>query len=355
MQRNGFRLLALAALILSVCVIGLGAYTRLTEAGLGCPDWPGCYGFAGVPKTDVHQELAAARYPHAPLEVHKAWNEMLHRYVAGTLGIMILAINVLAWRRPERPRGLPACLLVTVVFQAMLGMWTVTLSLMPVVVMGHLLGGFTTASLLLVLWLRLRPLPMPRSPSRSQLRPSSPFASSTASAGALSLFALLGLAVVIGQIALGGWTAANYAAVVCTQLPLCEVDWQQSFDSSAFSLIQPVHDSYQYGVLDYQQRVTIHVTHRIGAAVTTLVLLLLAWQLWRHPALRQLALLMLGVLCGQVALGITNVVASLPLGVAVAHNLTGMALLLVLVAVNVQVFWLRRPTRHWQGSAARLH
>lgn len=323
---DGFKRLVSITFLLALVVIALGAYTRLTEAGLGCPDWPGCYGFAGVPETAADQQLAQVRFPDAPIDLARAWNEMIHRYVAGTLGLLILAINIMAWRQPGLPRRLPAMLLVLVVFQAVLGMWTVTMALMPVVVMGHLLGGFTTASLLLLLRLRLAPRSVP-----SMLSASAP-------GKGLQLLAALGLVIVVGQVALGGWTAANYAAVVCTQLPFCEVDWQQQFDVTAFRLIQPEHDSYQYGVLDYAQRVSIHVAHRIGAVVTVAVLLLLAAGLWRRPSLRRWSVALVAVLGLQVALGITNVVASLPLAVAVAHNVTGLALVLLLVAANYQLY-----------------
>ncbi|MGF1724474.1 COX15/CtaA family protein [Photobacterium nomapromontoriensis] len=330
MKQNGFKWLVNMTLILSLCVVALGAYTRLTEAGLGCPDWPGCYGFVAVPDSEAEQATATMRFPDSPLEPHKAWNEMLHRYVAGALGILILIINIMAWRRPEQPKLIPGLLLVTVIFQALLGMWTVTMVLMPVVVLGHLLGGFTTVSLLLLLRLRLMTVPSPvRIPSAEN---------SVRAGRRLQILSLFGLVVVIAQIGLGGWTAANYAAMVCTQLPVCEVDWLQGFDMSAFAPIQPVHDSYQYGVLNFQQRVSIHASHRIGAMITTVLLLVLGWRLWLRPVLRPVALVMLVVLAVQVGLGITNVVASLPLAVAVAHNVTGVMLLLTLVMVNMQVY-----------------
>lgn len=261
-------------------------------------------------------------------------------------------MNVLAWRRPShplppRPKLLPALLLVVVTFQAALGMWTVTLSLMPVIVMGHLLGGFTTAALLFALCLSVF------SPARAPVPAGSGYSFTARQAGkGLSLLAGLGLVTVIGQIALGGWTAANYAALVCTQLPICEVDWQQQFDTSAFALIQPVHETYQYGVLDFAQRVSIHVAHRIGAMITTVVLLLLAWRAWRVPALRWSAGIMVVLLGAQVALGITNVVASLPLTVAVAHNVTGVLLMLSVVALNVQIYRQRHTARGWRPARA---
>ncbi len=150
-----YRGIVVATLLLSLVVVGLGAFTRLTEAGLGCPDWPGCYGFMTVPKTEVQQAMASEAFPDAPLEPQKAWNEMIHRYVAGSLGLLIAAITVMSFRRAGRPKLLPSLLLGTVIFQALLGMWTVTMNLMPLVVMGHLLGGFTTVTLLVLLALKL--------------------------------------------------------------------------------------------------------------------------------------------------------------------------------------------------------
>lgn len=347
MRLFSFKYLVYLTFLLSLSVIALGAYTRLTEAGLGCPDWPGCYGFAVVPQSIEQQQLATAAFPDSPVEVEKAWNEMVHRYFAGTLGLLILVINLIAWRRKHYPRVLPALLLGTVIFQAVLGMWTVTLALMPVVVMGHLLGGFTTASLLLLLALRVR-----RRASRSISQVNLP--SSAHRFKGLSFLAAAALAVAAGQVALGGWTAANYAAVVCTQLPICEVDWLNNYDVSAFNPIQPEHESYQYGVLNFQQRVSIHVTHRLGAAVTTLVLAALIWRLWLSVVLRRFAIAVSGVLVLQLALGITNIVASLPLVIAVGHNLAGAMLLLTLVATNYRIYCCRTPARdHWHFIRGR--
>lgn len=312
--------------ILSLGVVALGAFTRLTEAGLGCPDWPGCYGFLTVPQTALEQQTAAEFFPQIPLEPQKAWNEMLHRYIAGTLGLFVLAINIMAWRQPSRPKLLPLLLLITVIIQALLGMWTVTLVLMPVVVMGHLLGGFALVSLLWLLRLHLQSPP----PIINNLAVNTLYK--------LRIAALISLVVVIIQIALGGWTAANYAALVCSQLPLCEANWQQLFDSKAFLFVQPQHDSYQYGVLDYGQRVSIHVVHRIGAMVTTVIVLMMVWLCWLQQTLRSYGIGLCLLLVIQIALGITNVVASLPLPIAVAHNVTGLGLLLTMVIINYRVF-----------------
>ncbi|WP_394212410.1 heme A synthase [Enterovibrio calviensis] len=341
------------ALLLAVVVVGLGAFTRLTEAGLGCPDWPGCYGFLTVPVSPEKVEQATQAFPNAPVEVHKAWNEMIHRYVAGTLGLVIAAIALFAWRGKRNGRGrvLPTALLGVVIFQAALGMWTVTMNLMPIVVMAHLLGGFTTVTLLFLLAVlerrrvnNLTREPGAISPESSNnaniatmdsvdLEPGKPSLS-----GKLKMLTVTALVAVIMQIALGGWTSANYAAVVCTQLPICEVDWVSGYDSAAFDPISPTSETYQYGVLGFEQRVTIHATHRIGAIVVTLLVLLLAMGI-RRPLGNTSALLLVGVLLLQISLGITNVVALLPLSVAVAHNLCGLLLLLVMVRTTVLVFF----------------
>lgn len=333
MRLFSFKSLIYFTFFLSLCVIALGAYTRLTEAGLGCPDWPGCYGFISVPLSTEQQLVAQQVFPSAPLEVEKAWNEMIHRYFAGSLGVLILLINILAWRRQHAPKLLPALLLITVIFQALLGMWTVTMVLMPIVVIGHLLGGFTTASLLLLLVLRVR-----GQERKSTAIFSSMLHSPRSSSSYLKVLALGALFVVVGQITLGGWTAANYAAVACTQLPICEVDWQRHFDPTAFEPIQPVHDSYQYGVLNYHQRVSIHVAHRIGAMVTTAILILLIGFLMCTAGLRKYGLILTAALIVQVSLGIANVVASLPLLVAVGHNVMGVVLLLSIVATNYRIY-----------------
>lgn len=319
------RNLTRVSLIFCFVVIVLGAFTRLTDAGLGCPDWPGCYGFLTVPASESGVSSAKLAYPDAPLDTQKAWNEMIHRYAAGTLGLLVLAIAVVALRRhksePHKPLKLPLFLLAMIIFQAMLGMWTVTMMLQPVIVMGHLLGGFTTFSLLYLLYLRETPYHVP--------------------GGDLELrrfrsLAALSLVVIIVQIALGGWVAANYAAVACTELPICEGDWVSQFDlGGAFSL--PKASTYEFGVHSYSERMTMHVLHRLGAVVATVVTGFLLLKLYRHAmsaAFRRIAFIITLLLIVQVLLGISNVVFSLPLAVAVAHNAVGALLLLSLVGLN---------------------
>jgi cytochrome c oxidase assembly protein subunit 15 len=316
---KGLKALISSAIVLAMLVILLGAYTRLTDAGLGCPDWPGCYGFLKVPEQAHHIEQAQALYPERPVERHKAWNEMIHRYCAGTLGLLILAIFLFSLK--QKTLLVPTLLLALVVFQAALGMWTVTLALHPVVVMGHLLGGFSLLSLLALYWWQLQPAPV------------------VAVKQSLKLLSWPVLLVLVAQIALGGWTAANYAAMSCSQLPLCEAGWanQLNFDE-AFSL-HLGYDNYEYGVMSQSARATVHVMHRIGAVITLLVVAAYAITLWRTTSgvLKNLALLVLLLLLLQFSLGLANVVLHLPLANAVAHNFVAANLVMCLVVVGYQL------------------
>ncbi|MFJ2281511.1 heme A synthase [Pseudomonas sp. NPDC087803] len=319
MAKPGFRL-ALFATLLALIVVLLGAYTRLTHAGLGCPDWPGCYGFISVPKSEAQLAHAELHYPDSPVVAHKGWNEMIHRYFAGTLGMLIAILAGRAWvsrRHPGQPLKLPLFLLAVVFAQAAFGMWTVTLKLWPQVVTGHLLGGFATLSLLFLLTLRLSGvLPALTVPKR------------------LQYWATAGLLLVIGQIALGGWVSSNYAAVACIDFPTCHGQWLPPADfANGFHLTQHIGPNYLGGQLDSDARTAIHLTHRIGALLVTLVLLGLAWQL-RAVGMTRLAGLVVIALAAQITLGISNVLFHLPLPVAVAHNAGGAALLLSMVLVN---------------------
>ena len=326
MSRPGFAL-AIFATLLAAVVVMLGAYTRLTHAGLGCPDWPGCYGFLSVPMSERAQEVAALRFPDAPLEIDKGWNEMVHRYVAGLLGlvILILALRAIQWRsRSGQPLRLPILLLGLVILQAAFGMWTVTLKLWPQVVVAHLLGGFATLALLFLLSLRLS--------GRLPALPAAPVS--------LRLLAWLTLLLVVGQITLGGWGSANYAAMACVDLPTCQGQWWPAMDfHNGFRVAQEKGPNYLGGQLDGAARTAIHMTHRLGALLVALVGLLLAWRLW-VAGLGGLALLLLLALGAQLALGVANVLLHLPLHLALAHNAGGALLLLAVVLVH---FRLRRP------------
>ncbi|WP_420837065.1 COX15/CtaA family protein [Aliidiomarina iranensis] len=321
------------ALGLVLVVIILGSYTRLTDAGLGCPDWPGCYGYLTVPHSEVKVGEAEMRFPERPVEHFKAWNEMIHRYAAGILGLLVLAIAIAAVARYRklgagRPLKLPLALLAMIIFQAALGMWTVTMNLQPVIVMGHLLGGFTTFSLLVLLHLRENPPKLAQEAALRGMR-------------GLAAFALI---VVVMQIASGGWVAANYAALACTNLPICEGAWGERLDfAGAFSL--PEAENYEFGVHNYDQRMTMHIVHRFGAIVVMAVMLWLLSKLWLNATsawFRRVALTLTVLLVVQVLLGITNVLASLPLAVAVAHNAVGALLMVTLVALNFGLYRLNK-------------
>lgn len=315
-----FRRLVLVAAVLALGVVVLGAYVRLSDAGLGCPDWPGCYGHVGVPETETAVQRANQAFPERPVEAHKAWKEMVHRYFAGTLGLLILAATVVAWQRGVQ-RGLTTGVAVLVVFQALLGMWTVTLLLKPAVVSAHLLGGMATLALLWLLVLRTHDW----------------FGGLSNGVRALRPWAVLGLGVLVVQIALGGWTSANYAALACTDFPTCHGSWVPQMDmADAFVLWRGLGINYEYGVLDHPARVAIHFVHRVGALVTFLVLGTLALVLIGRGVgrLRTLGGVLGGLLLVQVGLGIANVVLSLPLHVAVSHNAVAALLLLTMVTLN---------------------
>ena len=328
------RRLVLTSLLLAIVVIGLGAYTRLTHAGLGCPDWPTCYGLIDVPETSLQIAAAEQAYPERPVEPAKAWNEMIHRYFAGSLGLLIAVIALFSIKlrfskssKVRYPIFLPLCILCIVIFQAALGMWTVTLKLMPIVVMGHLLGGFTTLSLLFLLYLRIKGKGINAQGAslvNGQLKK-------------YSNYALLGITILTTQIALGGWTSSNYAAMSCVELPICQGDWLSnlSFEQS-FDLIPPAKESYEFGYLAHNERVTIHVTHRLGAIITGVFLAWLAIMVFlkaRTHSIKSAAIVLMTLLVIQISLGVSNIWFSLPLKVAVAHNLVAACLMLSLITL----------------------
>lgn len=310
-----FRVLATTAVVLCFIVVVIGAWVRLTDAGLGCPDWPGCYGQLTVPEDPA----AAEAWPERPLETGKAWREMIHRYAAGTLGLVVLALAVIAWRqrnRPGQPVALPAALLGLIVFQAMLGMWTVTLLLKPLVVTAHLVGGMTTLAMLF--WLARQPAAPDPAPEPD-----------------LPRFAAIGLAVLAIQILLGAWVSTNYAALACPDFPTCQNSFWPTMDfAGGFDPWHGLGVDYEGGILHNSARVAIHVTHRLGALVTVAVLSWLAIRTARNPALGIAAgLVMAGVIL-QFLLGIIMVVTRLPLPLAVAHNAIAALLLLAVVNLN---------------------
>jgi cytochrome c oxidase assembly protein subunit 15 len=325
------RRLALIGAILCFGVVVLGGYTRLSDSGLGCPDWPGCFGH--VTPTGSAEHYASAS------DVRKAWVEMIHRYAASTLGVLIVFIAAFSIRaRQERGVNLwfSVVLLALVVFQGMLGMLTVTWLLKPLIVTGHLLGGLTTFALLLGLWLSMRARDRP-------VDGVSVFAGNrVVERGARArLWAGLALAALALQVFLGGWTSSNYAAMACPDIPRCQNQWVPDADyKDAFVLWRGLGINYAGGVLDHPARVAIHFTHRLGAMLATILLLLAAFAAFRglgtRPRWAGLAVLL--ALALQLTIGVFMVLRAFPLPIAAAHN-AGAALL---VAATV---WLNRSLR----------
>ncbi len=366
MNNSLLRRLAIAATLLALVVIIFGAFVRLSNAGLSCPDWPTCYGQIAWPKADHEVAAANASFERA-VEIHKAWREQFHRHLAALLGFLVFVIALVAarhrklgwvpiviaallvavsiplyikqqylaaivlaafgellllwtavrWKQQGYAR-LANTLLMVIVFQALLGMWTVTWLLKPIVVMAHLLGGLTTFALLAWLSLRL-----------------SGIGSEIPEALPKRALVVVGIALLAIQIALGGWTSANYAAWACgTDFPKCLDQWWPLADyREGFVLWRGIGVDYEGGVLDGPARTAIQMTHRIFAVFVTGHLLMLAIKLSRQVALRGYGIALLLALSAQLALGIANVKYGLPLHVAVAHTAGAALLLLVMVAL----------------------
>lgn len=300
------KLFLLITTILAFIVVVFGAYVRLSNAGLGCPDWPGCYGHWMVPEEhEIDNNLGR------PLETQKAWKEMIHRYLAGTLGLLILVLAII-----QRHRFLSWFLVGLVIFQALLGMWTVTLKLHPLVVMAHLLGGLTTLGLLWWMYLTFFNSPQPPLILRG---------------GGLALL------VLILQIILGGWTSANYAALACPDFPTCQgYGWPPLNLKEAFFVWHDFGHNYEGGILHNEARMTIHWMHRLGALITFLLLGHLGGKLISKTGgvLKKNGIVILCLLVLQIGLGISNVLFHMPLSIAVAHNAVAVLLLLSLITVN---------------------
>ena len=324
-----FRWLTTAALLLCTVVVVFGAYVRLSDAGLGCPDWPGCYGRLAVPTAAEHIAQAQQDFPDRPVEHAKAWKEMTHRYLASTLGLLILGLAVLSFRAGS-PRVLPRVLLALVIFQGMLGMWTVTWLLKPLAVTGHLLGGMSTLALLLWLWLDTRVAGVQSGHPGGVVAPAP---------SRLKFGAGVALALLAGQIFLGGWTSSNYAALACPDLPTCQDRlWPELDVKEAFTLWRGLGQSYEYGVLDNRARVTIHHLHRVGALTVSTFLVVLGGWLWRQPRWKRHAQWILGLLTAQALLGASLVLFQLPLLLAAAHNAGAALLLLAVTHLNHRVW-----------------
>ncbi|MGH1537830.1 MAG: COX15/CtaA family protein [Gammaproteobacteria bacterium] len=328
-----FRKIALLATLLALTVVVMRAYTRLSNAGLGCPDWPGCYGhLLGVPESSAEIDQANQAFPERAVEAGKAWKEMIHRYLAEGLGLLILILAVVAIKNrndTNQPLWLPVMLVGFVIFQGLLGMWTVTLLLKPVIVMLHLLGGLSILALLW--WLVLK----------------SPQQGITVQHNSLTSILVVGLLLLVVQILLGGWTSANYAALACPDFPTCQGEWWPATDfKEGFVFWRGLGQNYEFGVLDNPARTAIHLSHRLFAIVVAVFWFVLLLRIIRRSVassnLRQLATITLLFLMAQIALGVSNVVMKLPISVAVMHN-GGAALLLLSVVTLIYYSRLEQP------------
>jgi len=320
----------LASFLIFVLIV-LGVFTRLTDAGLGCPDVPGCYGQLTVPHTEQGLNAAHEAFPNHPVEATKAWTEMGHRYIAAFSGTFILILCVVAIAKRKKTNHsfwLPALLACLTVFQITFGALTVTLKLLPLVVMGHLFGALALLSLLWVWHLQLRPN-FKKISVAENFKP----------------LAIAGLIMVIIQVALGGWTSVNYAGFACLDFPFCHGTLWPNMDFSAgFNFFNPIGPNYEGGVLDMPARVAIHMTHRFGALFTLLIVGFLSLKLLfakQNQFLQALGGIIFVILFMQITLGILNITAMMPLPIAIAHTAVASLLLVSLVTLAFVLF--RRP------------
>ena len=317
---NNIKNLSLFGICLAFVVIALGAWTRLVDAGLGCPDWPGCYGFVVFLTNEAEIALAEARYPTFPYDINKAIPEVVHRYFAAALGFLAIIMVYYSFKQNENKniRRWTIGLLIFICCQGLFGYLTVSLLLLPIIVTAHLFGGFTTLTLFFLIFLMsgkfdiLEKMAIPK----------------------LKTIAGIALIVLLFQIFLGVWTSTNYASLACADFPTCQGTYMPEMDfKNGFNLNQEVGPNYLYGLLDNPSRVAIHYSHGVSAILVTLVFLILISKLWFSNA-APLASTIGILLLTQISLGIINVVYVLPLYVAIEHNLVAALLLLTIFTVN---------------------
>jgi len=329
MTLRNYTRLAVAATVLAFVVVVFGAYVRLSHAGLSCPDWPGCYGRITVPVNEADVTRANEAHPERPVDVGRAWKEMVHRYLAGVLAVLVLSLAYVAWRRrrlPGQRLALPVAILAAVIAQGLLGMWSVILLLKPLIVTAHLLGGITIT--IMLWWLALRQGGFFSGHGRPLL---------SAGGHRFGPWVMLGILLVYLQIFLGGWTSSNDAALACPDFPLCQGQLLPDLDLvNALKFWQGPGQDHEGDVLSTDVRVTIHFLHRLGAAVVFVYVGLLAFYLLsgvHEPRIKRAGVALVLVLFFQIGLGIANVLLSLPLMIAVSHNGGAALLLLTLVTV----------------------
>ena len=297
-------------------VIGLGAWTRLADAGLGCPDWPGCYGFVTFPTTPDEIAIAENLYPDSPVEIDKIIPEVVHRWFAASLGLLAIALLFIAFRE-NKLKVESATLLLVIIGQGIFGYLTVSLKLHPLIVTSHLFGAMIATSLFLVIFMK-------------SLKISKTYDVLVRN----KILIIISFVLIIFQIFLGAWTSTNYAARACLDLPYCQGQLVPDVDfKEGFNLFQSIGPNYLYGQMSNEARVAIHLTHRIGAIVVFFYSLFMAFKLWSKET-KPIIIGFLVVLFTQVFLGVNNVLSSLPLWNAVAHNIVGVMLFLSFVIMT---------------------
>lgn len=323
--KNRYRKLVYLTWFLTLDLIMFGAFVRLTDSGLGCPDWPGCYGKLSPIGASEHIAEAYAAMPHGAVSFPKAWIEMIHRYVGSLLGLMIIGIVFMAWRHRKVLGNSPRLAIVTLIavcVQGAFGAWTVTHQLMPIIVTTHLLGGM--GLLALMTWLAAREKAHP---------------AVTAQSSAYLPWMGLGLVLLFIQIALGGWVSTNYAALACMDFPTCHGEWMPPMDfQNGFSLIRGLGELPSGEVISQQALTAIHWVHRNFAFVVFAFVGTLAWILRRDQGLRGPATLLLALLVAQLFTGLTTIFFEWPLLIAVLHNGGAAGMVLVSVTLIVRLY-----------------
>ena len=320
-----FKRLLFSASFLTLCVVVFGAYVRLTDAGLGCPDWPGCFGTLTVPESEFAIMEAQGLYPGSIVEVGKAWREMIHRYLAGILGLLILLISFVSYKIRQQLKvglALPFIILALVIFQATLGMWTVTELLKPAIVTAHLMGGMTILALLTYLTHRH----IGAVSNTIIINPG------------IKSYIRFGFVLLFIQILLGGWTSTNYAALACTDFPTCHGSLMPDMDfKNGFNPFRELGMTASGEGLSIKALQAIQWVHRVGALVLTAYFIFMAYLLRKYPSTRFYQNILLLILLFQVIIGIANLVMYLPLFLATLHNLGAALLVIITTIINSRI------------------